>query len=228
MPCIGIQSTNLEVLSYGRVLTPIGVKIRDEPSLQSRQIGGIAQNVIFVALTGPICNQGYEWWLVNHIGDIGWITGADSQEYWLEKASRQVNETSEWSLNAAHVAFEGGHMLWIEGFRQIFVLFNDDGTWNVYLDEWREGDAETDPSIVPPEGFYQPTRGFGLVWRNKADVRRRLNWSLAPETGYTTVISYHYQHDMSNLNTYTRLNGYRLITAPAGEILTLHDSGQWD
>jgi hypothetical protein len=227
LSCNGIRYSNLQAVSFGRVITPVGVKMRDEPSLQARQIGGVAVNEVFIALTGPICHQEFEWWLVNHYGAIGWITGADTQEYWLEQASTQLNPSYEWSRNAAYIAFEGGHMFWVEGWRQIFVLFAD-GTWNVYLDEWRETDAEFDPLIVPPTGFYQPTRGFGFIWRNQANVRSRLNWSLAPETGYTTVMTYHFQHDMNNLATYTRLSGYRLLTAPTGQTFTLHDNGQWN
>jgi hypothetical protein len=228
LPCNGIQNTNLEAASFGRVITPVGVKLRDEPSLQARQIGGIAENEIFVALTGPVCHQDYEWWLVNHYGAVGWITGADTQEYWLELTSTLLNTSYEWSRNAAYVAFEGGYMFWFDGFRQIFVLFTDNSTWNVYLDEWRETDAGFDPLIVPPTGFYQPTRGFGFVWRNQSDVRSRLNWSLAPETGYTTTIAYNFQHDMNNLATYTRLSGYRQFTTPTGQTFTLHDNGQWN
>jgi hypothetical protein len=42
---------------------------------------------------------------------------------------------------------------------------------------------ESDPSIVPPEGYYQPVRGFGKLWRE--ELRSALGWALAPERSYT-------------------------------------------
>jgi hypothetical protein len=32
-----------------------------------------------------------------------------------------------------------------------------------------------------PQGKLQPIRGFGKVWRDNADVRRKLGWALAKE-----------------------------------------------
>jgi hypothetical protein len=49
-------------------------------------------------------------------------------------------------------------------------------------------DPESDPSIEPPPGRYQPIRGFGMVWREQPGVRDRLGWAVEPETGYETAI----------------------------------------
>lgn len=86
--------------------------------------------------------------------------------------------------------FEHGVMLWIGEEDRIYVLYDDGGVtaWNAFTDEWNEGDPIDDPGIIPPEGFYQPIRGFGLVWREQPGVRDRLGWATAPEVAYATAI----------------------------------------
>jgi hypothetical protein len=93
----------------------------------------------------------------------------------------------------AEQAFEHGVMVWVEEEDGIYVLFDDSGfttRWNRYTDEWATGDPLDDPTIVPPSGFYQPVRGFGLVWREQPDVRDRLGWALAPETAFETALQH--------------------------------------
>jgi hypothetical protein len=102
---------------------------------------------------------------------------------------------------AAEQRFEGGIMIWVGEEDYIYVLFDDtqwtDG-WAVFTDEWEEGDPIDDPSLVPPSGFYQPQRGFGLVWREQPNIRDRLGWALAPESGGETAVQrtsyYKYNH----------------------------------
>lgn len=92
---------------------------------------------------------------------------------------------------SAEQQFEQGIMIWVAEEGRIYVLFDDtmytDG-WNVYTDEWQEGDPVDDPSLVPPPGFYQPQRGFGLVWREQPQVRDRLGWAEAPGVGGNTAV----------------------------------------
>ncbi len=91
----------------------------------------------------------------------------------------------------AEQTFERGWMIWAGGEGLIYVLYNDDvfsPKWDVFPDDWEEGDPINDPSITPPPGFYQPIRGFGLVWREQPNVRDRLGWAAAPETAYETTI----------------------------------------
>lgn len=102
---------------------------------------------------------------------------------------------------SAEQRFEHGVMIWVGAEDRIYVLFEDtmytDG-WNAYEDLWQDGDPVDDPSIVPPPGFYQPQRGFGLVWRDRPQVRDRLGWALAPEVGGDTAVQrtsyYKYNH----------------------------------
>lgn len=100
---------------------------------------------------------------------------------------------------AAEQHFEGGTMIWIkerftdwveqEGW--IIVLYDDERfttRWQVYEDEWDEGEPDRDPTLVPPPDRYQPVRGFGLVWRQYSQVRSRLGWAIDEETAFRTTI----------------------------------------
>jgi len=92
--------------------------------------------------------------------------------------------------DGAEQHFEHGLMLWIKAEDRIYALF-DDGlqpAFKVLMDEWDESKPESDPSIVPPAGLYQPVRGFGLVWREEPGVRDRLGWAVDEEAGYPTAV----------------------------------------
>jgi len=95
---------------------------------------------------------------------------------------------------AAEQEFQHGRALWFEDVempdtsikRPILVLYKE-GNWARYQDTWTEGQPESDPKLVPPEGFLQPLRGFGKLWRENADVRAKLGWALTTEQGYEGV-----------------------------------------
>jgi len=92
---------------------------------------------------------------------------------------------------AAEQRFEHGTMIWVEEEDRIYVLYDDaisSPKWSAFVDEWEIGDPIEDPTIHPPAGYYQPQRGFGLVWREQPNVRDRLGWAPAPEVGYTTAV----------------------------------------
>ncbi len=93
---------------------------------------------------------------------------------------------------AAEQRFEHGWMIWVGEEDRIYVLYDDQQfspKWDSFIDEWHVGLPEGDPNIIPPTGFYQPKRGFGLVWREQPFVRDRLGWALtAQETGYETAV----------------------------------------
>ena len=91
--------------------------------------------------------------------------------------------------DGAEQHFEHGVMLWNRAEDHIYVLFdNAHPNWKGFVDRWEEGDPESDPNIVPPEGLYQPVRGFGLIWREEPGVRDQLGWATGPEVGYPTAI----------------------------------------
>jgi hypothetical protein len=95
---------------------------------------------------------------------------------------------------AAEEPFEHGRMIWLEQINTgsttmqgIILVLYDDGKFTQYKDTWTEGMPESDPSIVPPAGLYQPIRGFGKLWRETPDVRTKLGWATAPEQGFNSV-----------------------------------------
>lgn len=78
-------------------------------------------------------------------------------------------------------------MIWLETTDSVYVFYKDQ-RWQRFDDDWSEDQLENDPTIIPPEGLYQPIRGFGKVWREQADVRNELGWALGPELGYESKI----------------------------------------
>ena len=105
--------------------------------------------------------------------------------------------------SAAYQAFSGGTMLWFEGDRTIYVLYAD-GRYESYPDDFREGDPESDRAIIPPDGLYQPVRGFGLVWRTHEQVRDGLGWGLAPEMAFQGWGQSYSGSGMHNSGTFIR------------------------
>jgi DNA-binding beta-propeller fold protein YncE len=85
----------------------------------------------------------------------------------------------------AYQPFEGGVMIWDGADTpSIYVGLTSSGDWARYPDQFQEGDPESDPALTPPNGFSQPVRGFGLLWRGDEGLRQELGWALAPEVGF--------------------------------------------
>lgn len=97
-------------------------------------------------------------------------------------------------IQVAEQVFEHGRMFWIQPQEQIWVMFDDGtgkGKWSVYPDNFQDGEPESDPSIVPPDGMYQPERGFGKLWRNTPEIKNGLGFGITPEFGYISGYEYH-------------------------------------
>jgi hypothetical protein len=115
---------------------------------------------------------------------------------------------------AAEQPFQNGRMIWLEEVsgdsfvlqRQILVLYND-GQYAQYEDTWTEGQPESDPSIVPPSGLYQPIRGFGKVWRENTSVRNKLGWATTSEQGFDTIWQQRFQESLPSVAYVRTLNG---------------------
>jgi hypothetical protein len=139
--------------------------------------------------------------------------------WFFEPAPAICSVTAALISNGAEQHFEHGVMLWVEEEDRIYVLFDDGQTttaWGAYTDEWEEGMPEIDPTIVPPPGYYQPRRGFGLVWREQMSggilVRDRLGWAVDIESEYETAVQ---RTSSSYSDTYVRAadgNVWRLVT----------------
>ena len=108
-------------------------------------------------------------------------------------------------------------MFWTEDTNQILVLINSTapgiGTFTPYMDTWREGMPETDPNIVAPDGFTQPTRSFGQAWRTYPGVRDALGWSVGEAVNYTALVVRHKDRI--------------IVNAPDNRIYELTLSGNW-
>ncbi len=87
---------------------------------------------------------------------------------------------------AAYQPFEGGQMVWRSDTREIYVLYSD-GDYETYVDTWQEGESVVIAG-TPPHGLQAPVRGFGKLWTNQPDVRERLGWAIAVESGYTMAV----------------------------------------
>lgn len=97
-------------------------------------------------------------------------------------------------IQVAEQVFENGRMFWLQPSQQVWVMLSDgsgQGEWLIYEDTFVEGDIEFDPSIVPPQGFEQPERGFGKLWRENPELRDSLGWAITPEFGHVTRYEYH-------------------------------------
>lgn len=131
-------------------------------------------------------------------------------------------------VQGAEQVFEDGRMFWIRHLRQTWVMAAsaDDpntGDWFCYVDEFEEGDPETDPSLVPPEGLYQPKRGFGLVWREEAGIRDRLGWALTPEFELLSEYTYIAGGQMQD-GQYVPGPGEHRLTTLYGDVISFFEA----
>jgi hypothetical protein len=91
------------------------------------------------------------------------------------------------AIQDAEQVFDNGRMLWREDNRHIYVVYEQgalSGTYQVFLDEWEEGDPEYSCAGTPPADRLQPKRGFGLVWCKLGGPAAAIGWGLEEEAGY--------------------------------------------
>ncbi|HEX2623100.1 MAG TPA: hypothetical protein VHL11_23230 [Phototrophicaceae bacterium] len=123
-------------------------------------------------------------------------------------------------IQVAEQTFEHGRMFWLEPIDQIWVMVenpNDkrSGVWMVYDDEFEEGDIEVDPKLVPPDGLFQPERGFGKLWRENPEVKDGLGWAKEGEIGH--VSNYQYQPAGEVVDgKFVPAPGYHVLTSGFG------------
>jgi len=90
----------------------------------------------------------------------------------------------------ASARFERGQMYWVNlrgGRSLVFVLiYGSDGSvrYRMIEDTWREGDI-INAGLTPPPGLYEPSRGFGKVWREFPDIRAQIGWAVENERAVT-------------------------------------------
>ena len=140
-------------------------------------------------------------------------------------------ETIVGSIYVAEQRFEGGWMFWLQPNSQIWVLTADDNgqnVWSVYDDTFVEGEAESDPQILPPEGRFQPIRGFGKLWRENPEVRLATGWALDAEWGHTTRYEYHHGGYVNEAYEYVPGPGYHQVESLSGDsVIFVEDTRSW-
>lgn len=124
------------------------------------------------------------------------------------------------SIYVAEQRFEGGWMFWLQPNSQIWVLTTDgegQNIWSVYDDAFVDGEAESDPQILPPEDRFQPIRGFGKLWRENPEVRLAIGWAVGAELGHTTGYAYHHGGYVNESNEYVPEPGYHQVESLSGD-----------
>ena len=130
------------------------------------------------------------------------------------------------AIYVAEQRFEGGWMLWLQPNQQVWLLTvndSDEHLWSVYSDDFVDGDIESDPEIVAPEGKQQPIRGFGKLWRENLEVRTALGWALEDELGHTTRYEYHHGGALGANNQYMAGPGYHLVESLYGDTFRFNE-----
>lgn len=113
--------------------------------------------------------------------------------------------------------FEHGTMLWISTTRKIVVV-RADRTWVTDPDTWQDGMPESDASLTPPAGMFQPVRGFGRLWRDFE--RANLGWATSPEAPMPVSFQCNFLSEGPD-------TGFCLVTGPDG-LLKLKAREGWE
>ena len=116
----------------------------------------------------------------------------DSSWFFIEPRPASCPMAPPTVSQGVYQTFENGHMIWVSAQDAIYVMYDDPGSprWEVWRDEFEEGDREFDPNWpFPPDDRYQPRRGFGELWRSQQPVRDRIGWAtLEWEEPYSTQV----------------------------------------
>ena len=137
----------------------------------------------------------------------------------------------EADVQVAEQVFENGRMMWVQPVNQIWVMTIEDegrGQWVVYPDTFDETvDIESDPNLEVPEGRFEPTRGFGKLWRENPDIQELLGWGLTPEFGYISRYRYVPGGEMVN-GEYAAGPGYHVLFSLDSELFRFNEAdGTW-
>ncbi|HLV36454.1 MAG TPA: hypothetical protein VKY59_15115 [Spirillospora sp.] len=132
-------------------------------------------------------------------------------------------------IQVAEQVFEKGRMFWLQPTGQIWVMIvtsEGRGEWRIYEDTFVEGEPEIDPDIIPPDGFEQPTRGFGKLWRENPEIREALGWAITPEFGFVTRYEYHPGGTLNANDEYVPGPGYHVVSSLYEERFRFNEADQ--
>ena len=134
-------------------------------------------------------------------------------------------------IQVAEEVFEHGRMFWIQPQEQIWVMYDNGqgtGQWQVYENSYKDGEPETDPSIVPPDGKYQPVRGFGKLWREHPEIKDKLGFGITPEFGYVSNYEYHPGGQVDAQGKWVPGTGYHILFSLYNEKFQFNEvDGTW-
>lgn len=131
-------------------------------------------------------------------------------------------------VTVAEQLFEGGRMFWIQPTGQIWVMTiggEGFGKWTIYADDYVDTEPALDPALTPPEGRYQPERGFGKLWREADDLRTALGWGITPEFGYVSRYEYRSGGTVDPATgAYTPGPGVHVLFSLGGELFRFNEA----
>lgn len=143
------------------------------------------------------------------------VTWPCAHDYFFSPAPEHCPREAPLVTTGAFQPFEHGFMIWVpqsgSAYPSIYA-FQDTGRVLHYPDTWTEGEPEYDPDLVPPEGLYQPVRGFGKAWREFPWLIDELGWATSPESTFTVT----YQGEIRE-----SIPGVNYLTIPDGTILQM-------
>jgi hypothetical protein len=137
--------------------------------------------------------------------------------------------------------FEHGHMVFAdrtgiepsydEHPKRIYVLYEDDHSSEYFVDYYYGEQYEPTPPPIPPAppGLEEPKLGFGKVWKEHPEVRRRLGYALGPESpvaskDFQTFQMGYMVSDGKQIYTFVIYNSYPTVPdLPAWDWRTLPD-----
>lgn len=148
------------------------------------------------------------------------------------------------NITAVYQPFERGFMVFMSDrraiwvFAQPYLLANtadpaqaiapNFGTWFGFDDTFVEGEPEVDAAILAPEGFLQPKRGFGKVWREQTTVREALGWATQFEQAYAAVATDYSIGKFDSIGNYTPQSFIHTVTLLDGSVVHIDQAaGVW-
>jgi hypothetical protein len=129
----------------------------------------------------------------------------------------------------AEQTFENGSLFWLRPIDQIWILTTsaeETGIWQIVADNFEEGMPESDPALVPPDGMFQPIRGFGMLWRETPNLRDTLGWATSEEVGYLANYQYHYGGTVDANGNFIQGPGYHLLESVSRTVYRFNE-GIW-
>ena len=82
--CPGTLPPRLMVGGEGRTTPGEPNNVRDQPTTGGALVGEIPGETVFYVNDGPVCADGYVWWMVGYQDVYGWTVEGAGEEYWTE------------------------------------------------------------------------------------------------------------------------------------------------